>query len=116
WNSGRVADLDDVLAANFVRHEPQLDGGTTGREDYKQTVHHLRSRLSEFRTESMDAVEQGNKIAFRFRTTGKHNNLAIVFEGVNILHVYNGKILEDWVFYDATGLQQKFARAQAASQ
>jgi len=74
----------------------------------------MRSQWSDFHTEAIDTIEQGNKVVFRFKTTGKHNNSPVVFEGVNILRVEGGKVVEDWVYYDATGLHQKLARAKAA--
>jgi predicted SnoaL-like aldol condensation-catalyzing enzyme len=115
WNSGHVDGIDEVLAANFVRHEPDLNGRETGREDYKNTITHLRGKLSNFHTESVDTIEQGNKVVFRFKTTGQHGNESVTFEGVNIFRIENGKIAEDWVFYDATGVRQRLGRSQAAS-
>jgi len=44
----------------------------------------------------------------------RHNNAPVVFEGVNIVRIEGGKVVEDWVFFDATGLQRKLARMQAA--
>jgi predicted SnoaL-like aldol condensation-catalyzing enzyme len=114
WNTGKLGDIDEILSASFVRHEPPIDGGKTGRDDYKQTVNRYRSMLSGFHTEATDTIEQGDKVVFRFRTTGKRNNVPVVFEGVNILRIEGDKVVEDWVYFDVTGLQQKLAREQAA--
>lgn len=115
WNSGQLGIVDEVMNANFIRHEPDVDSRSTSREEYKQTVSQMRSQLSDFHSEAIDTIEQGNKVAFRFETTGRHNNAQVVFEGVNILRVEGGKVVEDWVYYDATGLHQKLARAKAAT-
>jgi predicted SnoaL-like aldol condensation-catalyzing enzyme len=115
WNTGQLNAIDEVLAPNFIRHEPELDTRNTGREDYKLTITNLRSKLSNFHTESLDTIEQGNKVVLRFKTTGRHGNDSVTFEGVNIVRIENGKIAEDWVYYDATGVQQRLGRSQVAS-
>jgi ketosteroid isomerase-like protein len=115
WNTGHLGPLDQILAPNFVRHEADLEARASNHDDYKQIITHLRGMLVDFQTEAADVIEQGNKVAFRFRTTGKHNNSVVVFEGVNILHIQGGKIVENWVYYDATGLQQELGLRQATS-
>ena len=114
WNTGKLEVIDEVLSPNFIRHEADIDGTTSGSDEYKQSVSRYRNSLSDFHTEAIDPIEQGDKIAYRFRTTGRHNNARVVFEGVNIVRIEGGKVVEDWVFFDATGLQQKLARMQAA--
>lgn len=115
WEKGKLADIDAIMTPNFVRHEPDMDTRSSSREDYKQTIAHLRSALSGFHTEALDTIEQGDKVVFRFRTTGKHNNVSVSFEGVNVLRIEGGKIAEDWVYYDATGLKQRLGQAKASS-
>jgi ketosteroid isomerase-like protein len=115
WESGQVEEIDELLTPNFVRHEPDMETRSSGREDYKQTIAHLRSALSGFHTEAIDTIEQGDKVVFRFRTTGEHNNAPVLFEGVNVLRIEGGKIAEDWVYYDAGGLKQRLGQAKASS-
>lgn len=115
WNTGQLNAIDEVLASDFVRHEPDLEARNTGREDYKHTITNLRDKLSNFHTESVDTIAQGNKVMFRFKTTGRVGNDTVTFEGVNILRIAKGKIAEDWVYYDATGVRQRLGRSQAAS-
>ena len=114
WNTGKAEDIDNTLSPNFIHHESGIEGGTTGRDEYKQTVSRYRNALAGFHTEAVDLIEQGDKVAYRFRTTGKRNNAPVMFEGVNILHIEGGKVVEDWVYLDATGSQLKLARAQSA--
>ena len=114
WNTGNLADIDDVLSPDFIRHEPEMGSKTTGRDEYKQTVNRYRSALSEFHTEATDIIEQGNKLAFRFKTTGKRGQAPVTFEGVNILRIEGGRVVEGWVYFDATGVKGSLARAQTA--
>ena len=114
WNTGKLGIVDEVLAPNFIRHEPDIGGPTTNRDAYKETVTRHRDRLANFHTESTDIIEQGNKVAFRFKTTGKSGNAPVVFEGVNILRVEGGKVVEDWAYFDATGVKDKIKQQKAA--
>ena len=114
WNTGKLDDIDNLLSADFVRHEPEMGGGTTGKKEYKQTVNRYRSSLSDFHTEVVDMIEQGDKLAFRFKTTGKRGNAPFIFDGVNILRMAGGRIAEDWVYFDATAVRSVVARAQTA--
>lgn len=114
WNTGKLDAIDELLSPDFIRHEPEMGGRTTGREQYKQTLSHQRSALSDFHTEAADTIEQGNKLVWRFKTTGKRNNSPFVFEGVNILRIEENKVVEDWLFFDATAIRGRLAQAQTA--
>jgi len=114
WNTGKLGLIDEVLSPKFIRHEPEIDGAATGREDYKQTIKRHRAMLANFHTEATDVIEQGNKIAFRFKTRGKAESGPVVFEGVNILHVEGNKVVEDWVYFDVAGIKNRLRQEKAA--
>ena len=111
WN-GKLEDIDNILAPNFIHHETGIE--TTGRDEYKKTVSRYRNALAGFHTEVADTIEQGNKQVYRFKTTGKRDNAPVIFEGVEILRIEGGKVVEDWVYLDAIGSQLKLARAHSA--
>jgi len=114
WNTGKLEPIDQVLSPKFIRHEPEVDGAATGREEYKQTIKRYRDNLANFRTEVPDIIEQDDKIVFRFKTTGKAPSGPVVYEGVNILRIEGNKIVEDWVYFDVTGLRDRLRREKAA--
>jgi ketosteroid isomerase-like protein len=117
WNSGQTEALDEIFAANFVRHGDHIDGRREirGSAAYKGVINEFHKLLSDLHSEVRDSIEQGNKIAFRFHTTGIHNGKAIDFEGVNILRFDGDRIAEDWIFYDATGLAARLGHHRAAA-
>jgi predicted SnoaL-like aldol condensation-catalyzing enzyme len=114
WNTGKVENIDQVLSPKFIRHEPEVEGAATGREEYKQTIKRYRDNLANFRSEVPEIIEQGDKIVFRFKTTGNGRSGPVVFEGVNILRVEGNKVVEDWVYFDVTGLRERLKREKAA--
>jgi predicted ester cyclase len=118
WNSGKMNIIDEIVSSKFVRHGDdhiQRQGQIRGAAGYKQAVSESRQLLTDFHTESQDLVEQGDKIAFRFRTTGNHKGQKIEFEGANIIRVEGDRIAEDWVYYDSTGLAERLGQKKAAA-
>jgi predicted SnoaL-like aldol condensation-catalyzing enzyme len=114
WNTGNLQPIDEVLSPKFVRHEPEIEGAATGREEYKQTIKRYRDSLANYQTEATDIIEQGDKIVFRFKTKGKGRSGPVVFEGVNILRIEGNKIVEDWVYFDVAGVKDRLRREKAA--
>ena len=114
WNTGRLEPIDEMLSPKFIRHEPEIDGSATGRDDYKQTIKRYRGILANYHSEATDIIEQGDRIAFRFKTTGKSKSGPVTFEGVNFLRVEGNKVVEDWVYFDVAGLKNRLEREQAA--
>jgi ketosteroid isomerase-like protein len=112
WNTGELDDLDQVLSKDFVRHEPDLRDST--KEDYKEIIRHYHEVLTDFHSEAVDTIEQGNKVVFRFRTTANKDNTPVVFEGVNILRIEGNQIVENWVYFDVTGVRGMLAKAKSA--
>lgn len=85
-----------------------------GVDEYKRIVAEFRKLVTDFHTELVDVIEQGDKIAFSFQTSGKHNGQPIRFAGVNIVRFEGDRITEDWLYYDATGLAAKLGLKRAA--
>ena len=117
WNSGQMNIIDEIVSPNFVRHGDHIQrkGEIRGPAGYKHAVSEFRQLLTDFHTESHDPIERGDKVAFRFRTTGKHNGKNIEFEGVNIIRVEGDRIAEDWVYFDSTGLAERLGQKKAAA-
>src|SRR5262249_8501566 len=38
WNTGKLEPIDEVLSLNFIRHEADIEGTTSGRDEYKRSV------------------------------------------------------------------------------
>jgi predicted ester cyclase len=109
--------IDQILASNFVRHGDYIggQGEIRGSAAYKDVVTTFRKLLPDLHSEIYDVIEQGERIAFRFRTSGKYGGRNIEFEGVNILRFESDKIAENWIYYDATGLAERLGQKKVAA-
>jgi len=112
WNKGNMAVADELLAANFVNHDPV--GGpegpeTSNLEAYKQGIIDFRTDFPDFHVTIEEMIAEGDKVVIRWTCTGTHKGKSGVFdiaptgksvtiEGATIDHIAGGKILEEWWF------------------
>jgi predicted ester cyclase len=112
WNNKSEAAVDEMLAEDGVGHG--LPGGSVrGPEAFKQYQRQLLEAYPDLRVEVVDTVVEGEKIAARCRVTGIHQgnslgimatNLPVDFDGMVILHLRDGKIVEAWNEFDFMGM------------
>jgi steroid delta-isomerase-like uncharacterized protein len=118
WNgglAGLVRAVDDLMADNYVRHDPNTPE-IRGREAQKQLVTMLLSAFDDMHLNVEDLVTQEDKVAGRltWRATHKGELFGIPPTDkpvtVSMLEIYRlsgGKIAEQWVVMDALGLMQQ---------
>ena len=112
WNKGNMAVADELLAANFVNHDPvgSPEGPETSNlEAYKQGIIDFRTDFPDFHVTIEEMIAEGDKVVTRWTCTGTHKGKSGVFdiaptgkqvtiEGATIDHIAGGKILEEWWF------------------
>ena len=108
WNKGNMAVADELLAANFVNHDP-VGGSDYNLEAYKQNVSNTRTDFPDFHVTIEEQIAEGDKVVTRWTCTGTHKGKSgdidiaptgkqVTIEGVTIDHIAGGKILEEWWF------------------
>jgi len=104
WGRGDFAAADEVLAADVIEHNP-LPGQGAGRDGHKQVVAVFRSAFPDLRVVTEDLLEDGDRVALRWRAEGTHRGdlmgmpptgKRVVLTGIEILRVAGGKIVERW--------------------
>ena len=104
WNNKREDAVDEMLAEDGVGYG--LPGGPIrGPEAFKVYQRQLIEAFPDLRVEVVDTVTEGDKIAARCIVTGVHKgnlmgltatNNPVDFDGMLILHLRDGKIVEAW--------------------
>jgi predicted ester cyclase len=112
WNNKSETAVDEMFAEDGVGHG--LPGGPIrGPEAFKVYQRQLLEAYPDLRVEVIDTVVEGDKIAARCRVTGIHqgHSLGIVatnnpvdFNGMVILHLRDGKIVEAWNEFNFTDM------------
>ena len=117
WYRGSMDGLDEVYAADYVSHKPPFPD-TIGLEAVKQSVAATRLAYSDIHGDYTEWVAEGNAIAYRFTMHMKHTGVSptlpipptgkvVTLEGVVVVHVKDGKVIEEWEYSDYLGFLQQ---------
>ena len=115
WNKGNFAAVDELLADNMIDHTPLPTQGA-GIEGFKQLVAIVCSAFPDLHITIEDMISNGDKVVCRWTASGTNTGpllgLApsgehITLEGIDILRVERGKVVEHWGKFDAIGLMQQ---------
>lgn len=115
WSTGKVGELDQLLSKDFVLH---FMGGTDykGIEGAKNAILETRQAFPDWNESVLDVIVDKEKAATRFHSTGTHQgkygdldstgNKVDMLEA-SIFRVENGKIVEQWAFWDEINFQSQ---------
>ncbi|MHB9755618.1 flavin reductase [Streptomyces sp. BYX5S] len=73
WNRGEVDALDAVLSPGYVRRRGPA-GTSQDRAGFKESISMVRAAFPDLRTEIEDLVVDGDRLAVRWRSTGRHTD------------------------------------------
>jgi steroid delta-isomerase-like uncharacterized protein len=120
WNERRLEVVDEIVASDYVRHDPAFPGEVRGPEGFKQYVMAMCTPFPDARISIEDVIAEGDRVAMRWIFRGKHSgeflgipatgkNLALT--GISIIRIREGKIVEGWDGYDALGMLRQLGVA-----
>src|SRR5262245_9853583 len=66
WGRGNLAVADEIIAADYVRHDPGDPFPARGPADVKRIVTMLRAMLPDLRIEVEDVVAEGDRVVSRY--------------------------------------------------
>jgi steroid delta-isomerase-like uncharacterized protein len=117
WNNQDLAVMDELLADDYVGHDPSIPGGDIrGRESLKAVLQVARAGMPDARITIEDVLGEGDKTVVRFTVHGTHRGdfLGIPPSGREVkvatllLSRFAGaRIAEEWVVKDMLGLLQQ---------
>jgi predicted ester cyclase len=113
WNGGDATVMDRFgRADNFKAHG--ADGVTRSLDDFKQFHALMTQAMPDLRLEVTHSIEANSMIATYWVATGTHTgntdalgratNRKITVEGLSLIRLENGVIVEGWDDYDSAGL------------
>ena len=112
FSSGNIDDPAMIFAPNFVRHEQQFLTPEAKLENISELIEHQREvyEVEDIQTKPIAVIVEGDKVVVRWSADVKRLSTAPVddqlpirmkFEGVTVSRFENGKIAEQWVYYDS---------------
>jgi steroid delta-isomerase-like uncharacterized protein len=115
WNKGNLAVVDQVYAPGYVQHEA-APVPVTSSEALKHYVAGYRGAFPDLHFTIDDLVAEGDKVVWRFTSTGTHDGPLMgipptgkrgVVSGIIIFRLEDSRIAEAWVNFDTLGLMQQ---------
>lgn len=123
WNGHNVAVADDVYAEDFTQTDPSTPMPVSGIPAIKAYVSSYLDALPDIHFTTHDLVAEGDRVVWRFTSTGTHEGTLlgipptgrhVVVTGTATFRFANNKIAEAWVNIDALGLLQQLGVIPAA--
>ncbi len=112
WSRGNLAVADEIIAADYVRHDPGDPFPARGPEDVKRIVMMLRTMLPDFHIEVDAMIAEGDYVVSRYTATATDTagymgrpatGKSIRTAAIQIFRFSNGKIVESWAARDDLG-------------
>ena len=116
FNKGNLDVADELLAPDYVDHDPAMPEDIHGPEGFKQYVGAYRSAFSDLHVQIEDQVAEGDKVVTRWTGTGTHDGeLAgiaptgkrLTLPGMEIVRISGGKLVEGWEGYDSMNMMRQ---------
>lgn len=117
WIEGNVDALSEVYADDYVSHKPPFPD-TSGLEAVKQSIAVTRLAYSDIQATYDEWIAEGDTIAYRYTMRMKHTGTSpalpipptgkeVVLQGCIVVHVKDGKVIEEWEYSDYLGFLQQ---------
>ncbi len=124
-NKGQFAKFDELISDRIVSHDPTEPGPIVGGDAYRAAMQATRAALANLQVRIDDFVVDGNKVAYRWTATARHvgelhgiaaSGKDVEFSGIDIARVEEGRLVEEWMNWDALGLLRRLGAVPALAQ
>ena len=109
WQEASSAAINELFAADFT-YNYVPPGSEPNREGYKKSINEYHVGFPDIQFTIDDVVAEGNKVAVHWSGRGTHQGeywgiaptgKPITFQGISILQIEDGKIVEEWGYDNA---------------
>lgn len=111
WNKGDMTVLDELYSPDFVRYDYARAEETKGIEALKGVVNYYRTAYPDFTVKPEKTIVKGEMVILITTVTGTNTGSrgdaaptgnAIKVPIVSISRIVNGKLTNEWVYYDGS--------------
>lgn len=112
WSQGKLEVADEIVAPNYVRHDPGDPFPAIGPADVKRLVSMLRSVLPDLRIEVEATIAEGEFVVSRYTAVATDTvgfmgqpptGRAIRAAAMQMFRCVDGRIVESWAVRDDLG-------------
>ncbi|MGW4774128.1 ester cyclase [Nocardia sp. NPDC004278] len=124
WNARDLAVFDEVIAADFIDHDPQNPfADVHGPDGFKRLAQMYLAAFSDQRFLVNEQIAEGDFVTTRWTATGTNDGemmgmsatgKPVVVQGISISRFRDGKAVESWVCWDTLGMMQQLGVVPSA--
>ena len=118
WNQGNSKTIDELLDPDGVIHGLVDATGqeVRGLDSFHEFHNQFRNAFSDLNISVDDVVAEGDRVVARCSVRGKHTgeslgfaptDAPVQFEGIAIVRIKNGKIVEAWNQFDFLSMNRQ---------
>lgn len=116
WKEGNLDLVNELVAADYVEHNPTVPEPIHGPEGYKENVKRLRTAFPDLEHSQEDVFVADDTVVERVTTRGTHEGEfagieptgnTIEVQSINILRFEDGKVAEMSIQPDTLGMMQQ---------
>ena len=122
WNKGREEAIDEMFAPEGVAHGLVDEHGEElrGPASFKPFFHKFREAFPDIQVTVEDCIAEGDRVAARCHVRATHagdslgvaaTNNPVEFDGLCIIRVRDGQIVEAWNNFDFASLNRQIGLA-----
>lgn len=117
WNSHQEKEVDNLIGPTYVCHDPVAprDFGK-GPDAFRERFKMYNAAFPDSKFTVHEVFAEGDKAVVRWSVSATHKgelfgvrptNKNVQTAGTSICHIRDGKIAEEWTYWDAHGLFQQ---------
>jgi steroid delta-isomerase-like uncharacterized protein len=116
WEEGNIGLVDELVAPDYVNHNPGIPGQPESPEGIKAVVSMFRGGMPDLRVNIDDMIAEGDRVAVRYKIEGTHEGelfgvpptgRRLSIESCTVEQVSDGKIREHWRVTDTLDMMQQ---------
>ena len=113
WADRNHAIIDELVAQEYVGHDPTQPAPIQGRDGFKQFVDMYQSAFHDATVTIDDQIAEGDQVVTRWTGRGTHTGelmgvaptgKEVTVSGITISRLDSGQIVEEWELLDALGM------------
>ena len=125
WNLGNLAVLDELVAPNYINHNPAMPGLPPGPAGLKPIFTAFRQAFPDIYFTIEDQIAEGDLVVTRWTMRGTQQGelmgvpptgKQVSVTGIETERLADGKIVEHWLNVDQLGMLQQLGVVPAPSQ
>jgi len=116
FNQGNLDTADELIAPDYVNHDPAMPEEVRGPEGFKEFAAAYRAAFPDLHTEIETQIAEGDLVATRWTATGTHEGdlmgiaptgRRVRQPGMDISRFSDGKVAETWEGYNPMVMMQQ---------